>query len=56
VIDVPIFQSFAGTGPFGGIDAGEGAVWLVTDGGRGVFNALARIDPESNSVTAKRSG
>ena len=51
VIDVPIFKSLSGAGPFGGVDGGEGAMWLVTDGGKGVFNALARIDPESNSVT-----
>lgn len=50
-IDIPVFQSFVGTGPFGGLAAGAGAVWLVTEGRGGAFDALARIDPRMNAVT-----
>jgi virginiamycin B lyase len=50
-IEIPIFKSLPGTGPFGGLAAGEGAVWIVTAGKGGDFDQLARIDPSTNSVT-----
>jgi virginiamycin B lyase len=51
VIKLPVFESFSGTGPFGGLGAGAGAVWMVTEGKAGAFDILARIDPGSNEVT-----
>lgn len=50
-LDIPVFKSFSGTGPFGGFAAGEDAVWMVTEGESGVFDALARIDPRTNTIT-----
>jgi hypothetical protein len=53
VVKVPVFKSFTGTPPYalGGIDAGAGAVWMVTESKGGAFDTLARIDPRSNNVT-----
>lgn len=50
-IPIPVFQAVSGAGPFGGLAAGAGAVWMVTEGGKGTFDALARIDPRTNTIT-----
>lgn len=51
-IKVPIFRSFAGEVP-SEIAAGAGAVWTVTEGRNGDFDALARIDAKTSRVTDK---
>jgi streptogramin lyase len=50
-IVIPLFQGVAGTGPFGGLATDEEAVWMMTQGRSGVFDALARIDPRTNKIT-----
>ena len=50
-IEVPVFLST--TGALGHeLSAGAGAVWMVTEGKSGEFDALARIDPEKEEVEA----
>ncbi|HEY7876384.1 MAG TPA: hypothetical protein VIG64_14810, partial [Actinomycetota bacterium] len=52
VIEIPVFQSFSGEGPFGGITTGAAAVWTITEGKAGSFDVLARIDPRTDEVAA----
>ena len=50
-IEVPIFLSTAGALGHE-LSAGAGSVWMVTEGETGEFDALARIDPETEKVAA----
>ena len=51
VIEVPIFLSTAGTVGHE-LSAGAGALWMVTQGKSGEFDALAKIDPSNEEVAA----
>lgn len=50
-IDVPIFLSTSGQLGHE-LSAGAGSIWMVTEGESGDFDALARIDPESEKVVS----
>jgi virginiamycin B lyase len=51
VIDLPVFRSTAGSLTHE-LATGAGAVWMVTQGKKGAFDALARINPRTNEVVS----
>jgi virginiamycin B lyase len=51
VIELPVFLSTSGALGHE-LSAGAGSIWMVTEGESGDFDALARIDPETEKVTA----
>lgn len=49
-IPLPVYQSLKGVAPSGGLATGHGAVWIITQGEGGRYDALAQVDPGRNVV------